>query len=958
MKILLKRASRIIPVFFVMMVMALSLVSLLPAKQASAANSVTQPIVWDSNTHDNAVSGNNVVLKSLGFFCDAGNFGQTFSGSGTSISVGPDGKTNSATVNVPADTETGSSNQTVAVPSCTNGNNNLIPASYAWVSSFPSGTNFVLAVSGYYNAKFKVDAQHEPVGSLGTAHATLSSITGAGSLSKIADITEIKVDTTKAGIVSAGQASNANNTVPTDTCPVSTWGLRWIACPIFEAANTAINKLEAEITSYLANDVQGIFGTTNACSTTSATSCDYYQAWNSFRVLAISLIIIVGIIMVVSEATGFALFDAYTIRKILPRLLVSVILISISWWLMKFVIQFFNNISIWLASLVSFPFHSVTNPAVTTNHPWSVVGQWAVILAAIAALGPFGLLSYAGTIFLAMAVGWITLVIRRMIIVFAIMSAPLFIACFIMPNTQKMGKFWRDGFIGLLLMGPVFTIAVTLGQITSAIASNTPNGDPFGIIAFAALVLPILSIPVLFSKIGGSVAGLVGFMNDRSKGGFDRLKNFRTEEMGRRKDRAKAGELFGGGIMRGGAANKLNSFTSKAGLGARNQFGMGAKGREAYDQRMAILSGQHAKSDAGQAGQFNDDMLRAQSYGSAAAAQRSMAQDFDMYKRNKDGSYERDDNGNKIQDATRIDAAMAATRANGGWGKARQVYAAKQLAVTGTGYDNSEQMIQTLARAAGDNTSLGAAMIGEARSASKRAGRSDLGGASYGDLNDMLQQQITANSGVMEPVRNTAGEIIGHQPVATAPSAEDYRKLTVSAFRGTDGATLARDKGGSIKNITQALSQELTATNNQIRTAAASGNTVELERHQAAAAELVSQINGLKSTASIYAAPAHSKTIDQQIFAPDRGPVNHATGEYDHPDAPNIIRTVTQQSAAPRPNQEVSYVRQDDGSFVQSVRTIPAAPSATPHMQAAAAPYQNQRNGGEDLRDPRIGGDE
>lgn len=938
MTISFKRISQTVPVLFALVLVVLSAVTvLLPTKHAYAANTITTPLVWADADHTNLVDAKNVVFVPLGWFCPTAGGAQMTKGSGTNIAIVDDVKPNdSKTVEVPADTEAGSGANKVKVPKCDS--NAGQAASYAWVTQFSSGTNFVVWTAGKPTNN-SVDAQHKPINAdIGyDSYAALTEITGSGSWNGQKQIKVIKVDTSKAGAVDAGKASNSDNTTPTDTCPIDTWGLRWVACPLFDAANMAINKLEAVVTSWLANDVEGIFGGANACKATGDTSCAYYSAWNSFRVLAISLIIIAGIIMVVSEATGLAIFDAYTIRKVLPRLLISVILIAISWWLMKFVVQFFNNISAWIASLVSWPFHDVINSAAHHDKPWSIVGQWAVILGAIAVLGPFGILSYAGTIFLALAVGWITLVVRRMLIIFAIMSAPLFIACFIMPNTQKMGKFWRDGFIGLLLMGPIFTLAVTLGQVTAAVSNKGDNGDPFGIISFACLVLPIMSIPVLFSKIGGSVAGLIGFVNDKSKGGFDRLKNYRTNEIQRRGQRAKSGELFGSGLARGKVASGLNSITSNAALGARGNFGMGAKGKEAYEQRMALLSAQHAKSDAGQAGQFNDDMLRAQSYNNSADARRNLARDYNMY--NEDGT----------EDTARVDRAMNAAKANGGWGKARQVYAAKQLAVTGTGYDNSQQMLQTIARASGGNESMIAAMVGDARGASKKAGRSDLGGPSFQDLNDTAVAEARA----MNSTRDANGNL-----VHTAPNAEHYRTLGVKAFQNTDGATLSRDKGTSIKNITNDLYSELNAVHAQARSAT---NETDRQRFEGQAAALTEQIKNFQQTAGVYAAPAHSQTIHNNIIAPDRGE-RRADGSYS---GPNIINQVTNMSS-PRPGQQqVVYNRQETPdratgetrvSYVQNVSTTGAAPAPMPHMQQQAEIYRNSRNSnnGGDLNDPRL----
>ena len=82
----------------------------------------------------------------------------------------------------------------------------------------------------------------------------------------------------------------------------------------------------------------------------------YYKAWNSFRVLGIAIIVIAGLIMVISTALGFEFFDAYTIKKVLPRILVAIIGISLSWWLLEWLAELTNDLGVGVRSLIYFPF--------------------------------------------------------------------------------------------------------------------------------------------------------------------------------------------------------------------------------------------------------------------------------------------------------------------------------------------------------------------------------------------------------------------------------------------------------------------------------------------------------------------------------------------------------------------------------------------------------------------------
>ena len=732
-------------------------------------------------------------------------------------------------------------------------------------------------------------------------------------------------ETDKAAQLTQGFTKGDDNICPKQ---LKSWGLQYVACPLFSAANKAIQGLEDFVTSLLATDTDNMFGTINADGTVQQSDAAkaYYGAWNTFRVLAVAIIIIIGLIMVLSEALGLDVFDAYTIRKVLPRLLIALIFISISWWVMKEVIIIFNNLTVWIGSVIAFPFSEFKDQ---TASAWSIVGQWTFIFAAVAIVGPLGILSFAGTIFFALIIAAMVLIARRIILTLLVIAAPLFIACYIVPNTQKMARFWRDTFIGVLLMGPIFTSLIEVGHIASKIAAKA---DKFGVIAFMGLVLPIAAMPVVFAKLGGGVAMLIGFANNRSKGGFDRLKNYRAEQRQERAERAKSGNLFGAGLIRGEAAAKLNKFTAKSALGARGNFGLGTKGQAAYQQRMQMLAVNHLKSEHGEAAQWNDDLLRGQTYRSEAEMRQNMVQDWGMYKeqdngdyiQNSDGQYEYvgEGNGNFAADTETLDRVAKSIKANGGWGDARAYSAAQQLAATGTGYDNVEQVTKTIARVARGNAQAAGALAGNINNTTKRAKRHDLaiGVGGYVGGNGLVTKQMAAEA------NGGAG----------APTAEDYRKASITAFENVDFSQLAKNDYRSVENISKDLYSGISAAHARAQAAA---TPADREKHEREAARLTALLTRAQDSMGRYGSLQNTQIMH-----------DNTAGQ----DAAGIIKEIRRDST-PEVKREVTFTPQRDTSgnvtgFVQNER-VAQTPAPKQHMQEESEIYLQPRPPANNNRD-------
>jgi|GEM_PF-3560068 len=315
-----------------------------------------------------------------------------------------------------------------------------------------------------------------------------------------------------------------------DSCPIGTdTPMRWAMCPIYAGMDALATGLDKVIDEYMSTG-NDLFEQKQS---------NYKNAWGTFRTFGISLVVIAGLVMVISEALGIQLLDAYTARKVAPRLFVGVIGIAFSWDLAQFLCFLFDGLGHSAGTVIYQAFNtSAQQTGVGTAISAAVTQLGAVAGAAGYAylLGPAGLLSLVGTLVLGMLIGFVVLIARQAIIVACVILAPLAIAAYILPNTSKLAKFWWDTFIRMLMLYPIATGLIALCKVLGKYA-----GDSKLLFSSAAGLLFYFAgyalLPIAFRLTGGLVATLGGIANDRTRGAFDGLKNRRKAATDATKDR-------------------------------------------------------------------------------------------------------------------------------------------------------------------------------------------------------------------------------------------------------------------------------------------------------------------------------------------------------------------------------------------------------------------------------------
>lgn len=389
--------------------------------------------------------------------------------------------------------------------------------------------------------------------------------------------------------------TDANGNCDSDSdsldCGAGDWN--WLVCSGITLLQGAATKMNNLINHYLTVDTNEIFSSDSGQS-------GYHTAWNSFRVLATAILLIAGLIMVASEALGLEILDAYTIRKTLPRLLVGAIGISLSWPIMQFVIDFFNVFGRDIMNLIAVPFNSLENHQEATII--TMANPLTVLLVAGGALFVYGpvALTFVLTALLAILLAIIVLVIRQAAIIVLVVLAPVAIACYILPNTQRIWKLWYDNFLGLMMMYPIIMAFIAGGRVMSA-AAGSHQDDPFyGFLSLIAYFIPYFLLPLAFRMATGAIGTIAGMVNDRHKGAFDRLKNMRNAGRQMQHQRRMNEELSPGRL--GNIYRRTATGLTVPGSGA---FSPTKRGRTNYaDYRRKLLEGRSAealKNDNGRA---------------------------------------------------------------------------------------------------------------------------------------------------------------------------------------------------------------------------------------------------------------------------------------------------------------------------------------------------------------------
>lgn len=557
------------------------------------------------------------------------------------------------------------------------------------------------------------------------------------------------------------------------------------------------------------------------------------------------------------------MFDAYSVKKILPRLVIAVIGIQLSWIIFTNVIYFVSILAYGIEGLIYAPFGGVSkltlaNILATGN---GTSGLFAALvgaggLGAIgAALSLGGVVSLAFTCLLAIFIGFTMLVLRRVLIIFLLVLAPVALVAWIIPGTEKYWKLWWESFSKLLLLYPMILGVVAVGRVFAFIAVQPTNGSSGGVGAITSIsqlliVLvgvfgPFFLIPKLFTLAGSAFANLTGMVNNRSKGAFDRLRNSRQNAHKRNLEALRSGNRFKGGTPNNfrGKLNKglhATSMINQAGINPRD---MRTRMRQAMRDDSEARVGKFAQESESFNAWSGDD---AKVFAAKATNHDEIGARLSKFDRGRFADYT-DADGNVHDNSARREEAIAQIMRsqrevnNATFQKAR----VRAQSKTGTGYQdpvtgefNAAAMLEDINDAYGDDRNGAGKALAEMRSQLANSGQV-AGLAGYGTW----AQQLEGMHNGTQTAQNAHNEIMDDTIKSVAPSQAMYGKPS-------SAAELAKAHARKIQSIAAGVAAG-THTQDDLSTAIA---------HAAGIADAISQASPQNGDAFV------NNLFDQQIL--------------------------------------------------------------------------------------------
>ena len=403
-------------------------------------------------------------------------------------------------------------------------------------------------------------------------------------------------------------------TTVTPTCESSGFTLAWIMCPVINGLASTVDGMYSVFIRPLLVTKPIDISNTNCTASDNYSGCDY-AVWSNFRIYGDIFLVIALLVIVFGQSIGGGMIDAYTAKKILPRLLIAAILINLSIYIVAFAVDITNIIGNGIQTLITQPFNDagafhlgLTGPAAGTaglgiavpllgaaGTIWAAIAAPAAALVVASAILPplvmflaVFILMPALFIFLAILA---TVLIRRGLIIFLVLISPVAFALYCLPNTEQYFKKWWDLLLKTLLVYPIIAVVFAISDVLSVTIEQGGKSSGMAawvadLLALAALVLPLFLIPFSFRLAGGAIGKIHETLTNYHKRGQELIKgniNNPRSLRNRLKTNLQNGVVTGGShsmdTLRG-ASKKQTGFRRRAAIGGMRALGV-------YDWDMA-----------------------------------------------------------------------------------------------------------------------------------------------------------------------------------------------------------------------------------------------------------------------------------------------------------------------------------------------------------------------------------
>lgn len=243
-----------------------------------------------------------------------------------------------------------------------------------------------------------------------------------------------------------------------------------------------------------------------------------HKAWGYLRDFGNILFSVILLSLILTQAAGGVL-SSYTMRKMMPRIVVTAVLVNVSFILTSSAIDISNIVGSSITTVI----HEFSSPKseVEGFSNWESIVT-SVAYAGGAAAGTFAVLTSLAallpmliTAVFSMVIVLVILLLRQSLVIILVVLSPVAIAMRLLPGTEKWFKKWKDLFIQMIMLYPAIALVFAGSYFASTIivSSATEQGGLEGsllaIFGLAIQVLPLFITPIVM-KLGGSTLNSFG----------------------------------------------------------------------------------------------------------------------------------------------------------------------------------------------------------------------------------------------------------------------------------------------------------------------------------------------------------------------------------------------------------------------------------------------------------------
>jgi len=339
--------------------------------------------------------------------------------------------------------------------------------------------------------------------------------------------------------------------------------LGWILCPIINILGDISDGAQKQLEQFLHLSNEAIISDRSESSP--------YAYWSRIRDYANVLFVIAFLVIIYSQLTGHGI-DNYGIKRMLPKLVVGIILVNVSFYLCGLMVDLSNLIGKSAYQFIAAPKVGDDVP----NGSWSQSGNSVTTIVAIATTVAAGLFAMSAIlsalIFICITV--VTTVfllgVREALVILCVILSPLAFVAMLLPNTENLFKKWWTVFKATLLVYPTIGLIYGASSLAAGIlqgsVSDLDGTDTVRVIkqVLAAVLMfaPLLAVPKLIAAamaVGG-LASMVGrlqdrankFLNDRAQSKLDSSTYGQYMKHRKEKKALRDAQIQGGSFKRRG----------------------------------------------------------------------------------------------------------------------------------------------------------------------------------------------------------------------------------------------------------------------------------------------------------------------------------------------------------------------------------------------------------------------